>query len=164
VVADSERSLAEFYAATYARLVGIVGAVGGDAQEAEEAVQDAFVRLIGRWPSVSTYDDPEAWVRKVALGKLSNRRRKVRNGWSALRRERHAVSTPGPDPLGVDLKRALAALPQEQRAVVVLRQLGLELAAIASELDVPVGTVKSRLNRARAALAPRLREDTPGHV
>jgi RNA polymerase sigma-70 factor (ECF subfamily) len=40
-----------------------VGAVAQDRQEAEEAVQDAFVRLIGQWSKVSKYDDPEAWVR-----------------------------------------------------------------------------------------------------
>jgi hypothetical protein len=47
-VGTDDRALQELYAASYARLVGIVGAVGGDRQEAEEAVQDAFVRLLGR--------------------------------------------------------------------------------------------------------------------
>lgn len=61
---DDEQALRELYAASYARLVGVVGAVGGSTHEAEEAVQDAFVRLMGKWPKVSRYDDPEAWVRK----------------------------------------------------------------------------------------------------
>jgi DNA-directed RNA polymerase specialized sigma24 family protein len=46
----------------------------------------------------------------------------------------------------------------------VLRRLGLELDQIARELNVPVGTVKSRLSRARATLAPLLREDVDDHA
>jgi DNA-directed RNA polymerase specialized sigma24 family protein len=98
--ADAERAVGALYASSYRRLVGVVGAVGGDRQEAEEAVQDAFVRLLDRWSQVSRYDDPEAWVRKVALGKLSNRRRKLRNGLAAARRH-------GPAPTS----RARAATP-----------------------------------------------------
>lgn len=59
----------------------------------------------------------------------------------------------------MDAERALALLPGQQRAVVVLHRLGLDAEAIADALGVPVGTVKSRLARARAALAPLLRED-----
>lgn len=75
-----EQALRELYAASYPRLVGVVGAVCGSAHEAEEAVQDAFVRLMSQWTKVARYDDPEAWVRKVALGYASNRRRKALNG------------------------------------------------------------------------------------
>lgn len=154
-----EPSLEELYVGSYPRLVGIVGAVSGDRHEAEEAVQEAFIRLMNRWSSVSTYDDPEAWVRKVALGRVADRRRKVRNGLRAVSRLDAATSTPGPDGTAVDLAQALERLPRNQRAVIVLRCLGLDLTAIADELGVPLGTVKSRLNRARAALAPLLRED-----
>jgi RNA polymerase sigma-70 factor (ECF subfamily) len=151
--------LAAFYAAAYPRLVGVVGAIAQDRDVAEEAVQDAFVRLLGQWPTVAHYDDPEAWVRKVALGFVSNRRRKVRNGLRALARLSPSLDHPGPTGAALDLRRALATLPVEQRAVVVLQDLGLSLPEVAGQLGVPVGTVKSRLSRARAALAPLLRED-----
>ena len=153
-----QSSVEALYAAAYQRLVGVTGAICGDRAEAEEAVQDAFVRLIGRWDTIRSYDDPEAWVRRVALGKVSNARRKRRNGLLAVSRLRPPDATePSTDPL--DLQRALAQLPRDQRAVVVLRQLGLELAEIAHELGVPLGTVKSRLSRAHAALRPLLTDE-----
>ncbi|WP_380163797.1 RNA polymerase sigma factor [Jannaschia sp. R86511] len=159
-----EQALRELYAATYPRLVGVVGAVCGSRQDAEEAVQDAFVRLLDQWPKVSTYDDPEAWVRKVALGFASNRRRKVLNGVRAVLRHGPPPEAPSPTGDAVDLRRALASLPRAQREVVVLQGAGLGIAAIAQQLDVPQGTVKSRLSRARAALAPMLREDVDDRV
>lgn len=159
-----DQGLRELYAGSYARLVGIVGAVSGDRQEAEEAVQDAFVRLLGRWSTVSRYDDPEAWVRKVALGAVSNRRRKARNRLRAMLRHGPPPDVAGPTGDAVDLRRALAALPTPQRAVVVLQHLGLGVDQIAAELGVRPGTVKSRLSRARAALVPLLREDVTDRV
>lgn len=152
--------LQALYEGAYARLVGVVGAICGSTPDAEEAVQEAFIRLIGQWDRVSTYDDPEAWLRKVALGKVSNRQRKVRNGFRALVRTGPPapVAAPSGDP--VDLRRALAALPLAQREALVLHHyVGLELTDIADQLDLPVGTVKSRMARGRAALAPLLRED-----
>lgn len=161
---SDERALRELYAVSYVRLVGVVGAVCGDRHEAEEAVQDAFVRLIGQWPKVSRYEEPEAWVRKVALGYVSNRRRKALNGIKAALRHGPAPDVPAPSGDAVDLRRALAALPHKQREAVVLHELGLDIATIARHLDIAEGTVKSRLSRARAALAPLLREDAPDHV
>lgn len=135
--ADDDRALRELYAASYARLVGIVGAVCGDRQEAEESVQDAFVLLMSQWHKVSRYDDPEAWLRKVALGYARNRRRKARNGLLAVLRHSPEPDQPAPDEDGVDLRRALAALPRHQREAIVLQHLGPDVAAIARHLDVP---------------------------
>lgn len=70
---NDDARLDELYRITYRRLVSVVGAVAGDRQEAEDAVQEAFVRLMRHWSKVSAYDDPEAWVRRAALGVLSNR-------------------------------------------------------------------------------------------
>ena len=161
---DDEEALRELYAASYQRLVGVVGAIAGNRHEAEEAVQDAFVRLMGKWDRVAHYDDPEAWVRKVALGYVSNRRRKAVNGLRAVMRLGRASEVPEPTGDALDLQRALATLPRAQREVIVLQHIGLDVAAIAQQLEVPIGTVKSRLSRARAALAPLLREDVNDRV
>lgn len=128
-------------------------------------MQEAFIRLLGRWQAVSRYDDPEAWLRKVALGFAANRRRKIRNGVRALVNWAPATEQPESTREHVDLTRALRQLPVVQREALVLHHLvGLDVQQIADELAVPVGTVKSRLLRGRAALAPLLREDTHGHV
>ena len=161
---DDEQALRELYASSYQRLVGVVGAIAGDRYEAEEAVQDAFVRLMGKWDRIAHYDDPEAWVRKVALGYLSNRRRKAVNGIRASLKLGRGADVPEPTGDALDLRRALARLPTQQREVIVLQHIGLDVAAIAQLLEVPTGTVKSRLSRARAALAPMLREDVTDHV
>ena len=161
---DDEQALRGLYAASYARLVGVVGAMCGSTQDAEEAVQDAFIRLMGQWPRVARYDDPEVWVRRVALGTASNRRRKALNGVRAALRHGPPPPVAAPSGDAVDLRRALAALPQAQRRAVVLQNLGMEVAQIARQLEVPEGTVKSRLSRARAALAPMLREDVTDRV
>jgi RNA polymerase sigma factor (sigma-70 family) len=161
--------LRDLYGACYPRLVAVVGAIAGNRADAEEAVQEAFVRLIGKWSTVGTYDDPEAWLRRVALGVLSNRRRKIRNGLRAWWRHggtrESATDDAGPSGDAVDVRRALAALTQAQRAVVVLHHyVGLTVAEIAGELRIPVGTVKSRLSRGHAALAPLLQEGVDDHA
>ncbi|MCA1712439.1 MAG: sigma-70 family RNA polymerase sigma factor [Actinobacteria bacterium] len=163
--ASGADDLAVLYAAAYGRLVGLVTVVCGDAAEAEECVQDAFVRLIGRWDQVSRYDDPEAWLRKVALGMASNKRRKARNALSARRRQGVPPDQQPVSPELLDVARALAALPLHQRQVLVLQHyVGLEVEDIARQLGVPVGTVKSRLARGRAALAPQLRDEEARHA
>jgi RNA polymerase sigma-70 factor (sigma-E family) len=157
----------DLYAACYDRLVRVLTLVAGDRAEAEDVVQEAFVRLVPRWSKISAYDDPEAWVRAVAFRILSNRFRRARNAVVAARRSddlrRGVDSEISSD--GVDIARALAVLPVGQRQVVVLHHLlDLPVDEIAHALGVPVGTVKSRLSRARIALAPLLHEGSPDHV
>ncbi len=155
----------DLYAACYSRLVGVLSLAAGSRSEAEDVVQEAFVRLLPRWAQVCRYDDPEAWVRRVAFRLLWNRFRRARSALAALRRSGSGqlVAAPSDDPL--DVRRALAALPVPQRQVVVLHHLlDLSVEQVAAELDIPVGTVKSRLGRARSTLAPLLREDVNDHA
>jgi hypothetical protein len=57
-----------FYQDSYARLVRQLWAVTGSRQDAEDVVQEAFIRAAARWGRVGAYDQPEAWVRQVASG------------------------------------------------------------------------------------------------
>lgn len=146
------------YAAAYVRLVRVLTVASGSQPDAEEVVQEAFVRLLPRWSKVRGYADPEAWVRSVAFRLLSNRRRGRRAADRTLSRYGQPdQEVRPPDGDRVDVTRALSTLPAQQRHVVVLHHLlGLPVEQIASELALPVGTVKSRLSRGRAALAPLL--------
>jgi RNA polymerase sigma-70 factor (ECF subfamily) len=153
----------EFYAACYPRLVRVLTLVCGDQAEAEEVAQDAFVRLLPRWDKVSRYEDPEAWLRLVAFRLLSNRRRRARNRLAALCRTGASPDVAPPTGEGIDVMRALATLPPEQRQVVVLHHLlDLPVEEVARVLRLPAGTVKSRLGRARQSLSPLPRLDVPG--
>ncbi|MCU1623517.1 MAG: polymerase, sigma-24 subunit, subfamily [Frankiales bacterium] len=161
---SSEESLRELYVGSYGRLVSVVAAICGDRDAAEEAVQEAFVRLMVKWGQVSAFDDPEAWIRKVALGFVSKGRRKLRNGQRAATRFGPPQQVPPATGDAVDVQRALRQLPVDQRHVLVLvHVVGMTVEAAATELSVPVGTVKSRLSRGRAALVPLLAEEVPDH-
>ena len=155
----------DLYADCYSRLVGIVTLASGQRGVAEEVVQEAFLRLLPRWSQVSRYDDPEAWVRKVAFRLLSNRRRRARNKVRALIRMGAPADEPAATGDRVDVTRALATLPLAQRQVIVLHHLlDLPVDLVATELGVAVGTVKSRLARGRAALELLLREEATDYV
>ncbi len=146
----------EFYAAHFHSLTVQLFAHTGDLNEAQDVVQEAFCRALARWSRLVTYDDPVAWVRRVAWNLATSRWRRVRTAVSFARRQREE-SVPEPSPDRVVLVAALARLPERQRQAVVLHYLAdLPLSSIAQELGVAEGTVKSWLHRARAALADHL--------
>ena len=72
-----------FYAATSRRLVRQIFAMTGDLGEAEDAVQEAYIRAWRRWPRIRAYDDPEAWLRVVAYRISVNSWQKARNRLTA---------------------------------------------------------------------------------
>jgi RNA polymerase sigma-70 factor, ECF subfamily len=152
----AERDFGEFYVSNYGRLVVQVFAVTGNLADAEDAVQEAFARASVRWGRVGGYDSPEGWVRRVALNLA----------FTGLRRARRLLEvpsrTPAPPPVpplpadSLGLVEALKALPLPFRQVLVLHYLAdLPVERVAGELDIAVGTAKSRLARARAAFVRR---------
>lgn len=149
----TQEDVGALYAASYRRLVGLLTVVSGNAADAEEVVQEAFARLLLSWDTVRTYDDPEAWLRTVAIRISHSRWRRAKVAARALPRlgaDQRDVAPP--DGVRLDAEALLAALPRAFREVLVLHHgLGLPVEEIARELRIPPGTVKSRLSRARAA-------------
>lgn len=150
----------DFYHAHFRGLVVQLTAYTGDLGQAQDLVQEAFCRAYVRWDRVAGYEDPLAWVRKVAWNLGHHRWRRLRTAELFLRRQRE-THVAGPTPDRVALDQALAQLPPKQRRAVVLHYLAdLTVAEIAAQEQVAEGTVKSWLHRGRAALATRLRETT----
>jgi len=158
-------SFDEVYAAHFTDLTVQLYAFFGDRQEAQDVVQEAFCRALARWRTVSAYDDPVAWVRRVAWNLAVSRWRRARTALNFVRRQRRdEPQLDGPNPERVALVAALSTLPATQRRAIVLRYLAdLPVAEIAHREGVAEGTVKSWLHRGRTALAAQLdRIDTEG--
>lgn len=150
---------AELYRHTYARLCGQLYAYLGDATEAEDVAQEAFLRAWRDWRKISVYDEPAAWVHRVAWNLATSRLRRVTTAARHVLRYRHETSVPAVGPEHVALVRALRNLPDTQRRAIVLHYLAdWSVADIATELNVPRGTVLSWLHRGRAHLAAQLAE------
>jgi RNA polymerase sigma-70 factor (ECF subfamily) len=157
--AAAEQALAELYHASYRRLVTQLYAFTTDLTEAQDVVQEAFARALARPQGLTDIDTPEAWLRTVAVNVVRRRWRRRQLLGAIMLRERpvQVLVAEAPTPERADLRDALAALPRAYREVVVLHYLAdLPVDEVAGVLEIPVGTVKSRLSRARSALAGRL--------
>jgi RNA polymerase sigma-70 factor (ECF subfamily) len=155
---------AGFYAASFQRLVGQLYAMTGDQAEAQDAVQEAFVRAWARRGRIDRDGAPEAWVRVTAWRIAASRWRRARDGTRLESLAARPESMAGPTPDRVAFTDALGRLPADQRRALVLYHLcDLTVDQIAAETGARTGTVKARLARGRAALAPHLRE-TPAPV
>ncbi|MCT2589649.1 SigE family RNA polymerase sigma factor [Streptomyces sp. N2-109] len=149
-----------FYTASVGRLIGQLYAMTGDLAEAQDVVQEAFVRAWQRRTELDLDGAPEAWVRTVAWRLAVSRWRRMRTALAFARRQGPPATVAPPDPHHVLLVQALRQIPEAQRRAVVLHHLcDLTVEQVAAETDCPVGTVKSQLSRGRAALA-RLLADT----
>ncbi|MER6257408.1 SigE family RNA polymerase sigma factor [Streptomyces sp. NPDC001584] len=147
-----------FYTAAYPRLVGQLYALTGDYAEAQDVVQEAFVRAWDRRASVLNGNRaPEAWIQTVARRLATSRWRRARHWWELVRGESAPRSAPEPSTDHVALVAALRRLPEAQRTAIVLHHLcDLSVEQIAAETGAAVGTVKARLSRGRSALAVHL--------
>ncbi|MEU9456981.1 SigE family RNA polymerase sigma factor [Streptomyces sp. NPDC048277] len=150
----TEEEFTEFYAHSVRRLTGQLFVVTGDLHEAEDLVQDAFVRAWNKRRQLDRDHAPEAWVRTVAGRLAVSRWRRVRRGRHAWDRYGPSAEVAGPDPAAVDLAAALRLLPVRQRLCAALFYVcDLPVEQIAAETGMATGTVKTHLSRARAALA-----------
>jgi RNA polymerase sigma-70 factor (ECF subfamily) len=147
-----------FFTTEYGRVVGLAFVLCGRQAVAEELAQDAFVQAYRRWSVISGYDDPGAWVRRVAVNlATSTLRRRAREARALARL---AGRPTAPDELVVTndgFWEAVRRLPRRQAQCVALRYVeDRSTAEIAAVLDIAEATVRGYLHEARAALAVAL--------
>lgn len=154
--AQRDAEFVALYDAAWPRLYRVAVAVAGDPATAEDAVQEVMARAYATWPRVAETRHPHAYLRRMVLHDLVDRRRR-----GAGLRERATEAVPergGPGhadavDLHTDLWAAVQALPVGQRAVLVLRYWeDCSEAEAAEALGVSTGTIKSQTSRALAAL------------
>ena len=158
-VADGEARFEDFFGSEHARLFGALCLVTGDRDEAEEIMQDAFLRLWERWERVRGLDDPSAYLFRTAMNVFRNRYRRAALG---LRKTIHL--TPNEDAFATvedrdAVVRALRGLTSDQRAAVVLTSyVGLTSEEAGEMLGMRAGTVRTLATRARAAIREKAGE------
>ena len=150
-----DEELADYVSARWPALVRYATVVCGDAVEGEELAQAALVRVASRWWLLRDRSNIDAYVRTAIVRGHLNLRQRLRQ------REQRVAEPPQPAVVdategigrGVDIRRALAALPPRQRAVLALRYLDdMSEAQAAEVLGCSVGTVKSQASKALATL------------
>ena len=166
--ARDEAALGELYDRLAPWVLGLAVRILGDEGEAEDVVADVFTQV---WSHIDQHDARRGplvpWVLSIARHRALDVLRRRRRWWRAAQAAAvddiepaaapHEASVPG-WPLHREVHAALAALPAEQRRVVLLEYFeGLSHSAIARRLGQPLGTVKTRLRLAHQRLADQLR-------
>ena len=161
-----EESFEAFFLDQYDIIARSVAFVCGDRDRAADATQEAFIRAYARWSKVRRYENPSAWVRRIAI----NISRDTHRSETRRRRREERVAGPTHVPSSVDEPGAgvldlLEGLPDRQRAIAALFYLDdLPVAEISAALDIAEGTVRFHLNQARAALRQQLDERSTDHA
>ena len=146
------------------RIYGLCLRILGNREDAEDATQEAFVAALRKASSFRRAAAFSTWLYRIAVNAATDQaRRRGRARLAALDPEDAGLAVDRGGELGevvaaaVTVQTALAQVPEEFRVAVVLCDLyRLPYADAAQVLEVPVGTVKSRVFRGRAALAERL--------
>ena len=147
----------------WAGVVRTVSPLLGDPDDVEDAAQEAFIRACRRLDELKDPDRLPAWLHAIARNAARKMLRQRRLEQQRLPEYELSRSVADPD-LGSlfgyrDLKALVNTLAPPDRAVVTLFYLaGMELNRIAQQLDIPVGTAKSRLHRSRRLMRERIRD------
>ena len=157
--AESQREFSEFYNSWRDPIRRALALALGDITLADEAVDEAMTRAVASWDKISSYERPEGWVYRVGLnwsrGLFRKRRYEI-----LTQLEPGVASTDGNVP-DIDVIAAIGHLSARLRPIVVARYyLDWSTAEVAAALDIPEGTVKSRLSRALTRLAKELGESS----
>ena len=163
----ADAAVAALYDEHFGRLVGVARLLLDDRRDAEDVVQEAFIRLRTGWSRVREHDKAEAYLRSTVLNLARSglRRRAVSRRRDPEHTARLTLVSPAADETAVlnDEHRlvveALRLLSRRQRECLVLRYyLDLTEAEIARALDVSPGSVKTHVHRGMAALAETLED------
>lgn len=158
VGAVEDDSLERFCTVQHVRLVGMLDLLVGNLAVAEELAQEALARAWMSWWRVRRYDNPEAWLHRVAVNlAMSHFRRRAAERRATARLDDPADAVEDTDVASaVALRAALARLPERMRTAVVLRfYVDLPYAEVASRMRLAEPTCRSFVNRA----LERLRHD-----
>lgn len=145
------------------RLMNVIGRMLSSADEAEDIVQETFVRVYQHRQSFNFQHCFSTWIYTIGLNLARNELRKRKKfKFEEItempgREAEFAVEMKLPTRLPEDLDSAIKGLPEKYRVAFVLRDVEeLPYEEVAKVLDVPLGTVKSRVNRARLMLKEKL--------
>jgi RNA polymerase sigma-70 factor (ECF subfamily) len=153
---DTVSSLASFegfFAAERARLLGALIVMTDNRAEAEEILQDAFLKVWERWERVAVMEEPVGFLYRTAMNLF---RKRLRRAGVAVRKAVHLL--PGRDALAEvetrdEAVRLLQRLtPRERAAIVVTAYLGYSSEEAGELLGIQATTVRVLTNRARATL------------
>ncbi len=163
------------------RIVSLVSRYVSDSSEAQDVAQEAFIkayRAIGRFRGDSAF---YTWLYRIAINTAKNwivakSRRPPASDIDAVDAEQYGMSnklqetaTPENEMLREEIERTvydtIAALPEDLRTAIMLREMdGMSYEEIAVTMECPIGTVRSRIFRAREAIDEKLKPLVGGHI
>ena len=151
-----------YYRRDYRSVVGLAYVLTGSQWAAEDLAQDAMIAAHRRWDTISGYDKPEAWVRRVMVNRSRSQFRKLRTEAKTLvklRSERQ--QTIAPSEPNAELWEAVRTLPPRQAQVVALYYWDeMSVVEIAQVLEIGTETAKTHLMRGRSRLGELIGGDT----
>ena len=167
VLAGDPKAERQLYDAHVDRVYRLVYRLVGNAEMAEECVQETFIRVFTRLGSFEGRSALSTWIHSVAMSVTLTALRKV----TRLRESEltdvvsNGLTGPSSSPaLRHKLHRAIDTLPEEMRVAIVMHDIeGYKHREIAEILDVPAGTIRSRLSRAHESLRSILDPPGQGH-
>ena len=149
------------------RVFSVTYRVLGDRDQALDATQETFLTVFRKASQFKGDSQFGTWVYRIAVNTCYDMLRKQKRRKTDSLPEHHDPADHGAleevesAAVRPEIQRALSDLPEEFRAAVVLSDIeGLSMADVAAALDIPVGTVKSRVFRGRRALAQLLGNQT----